>query len=1162
MKTREFFGMVLAVALIALSIQAAPGDDAASEAAVEALLDRATAFRLPEVQKLPWKEFFGQINEPFMKRRDSFMEELRALPDTPEREAIIARMCQEFSEPESRRYHSLTGESVAIRNFPYARHYLSHLRFLPAHSAETKELLLQREREALKLFYEAYIEAYDFVVQKVDGVARQMAQRQWTCRGSDGKSMVGLRFVYADPREVVNDHSKKRLDEWRQVVRDLDAGVEALKRTGADRPHWPDFPPMNFNWTFQRDVHAHYPEQGWVFIGVSGLHTSGSVSDYMRTAFRNHTAEELSQVEVKSDRNWALFIRDPKQPEGMIRIDLLIVRTPRGYLFLNTGCNTSSGLDRDASWHLRREMIYAVIDALTASMAGDIAGETFEPLDAATGRHLALEAIDPATRAAGEFIELDPKGGERCECVLCATFADGDGKPIPGAKVLFPKLAIGALSAREATTGADGRATVRYTAPSEEELEKAGKKLHQQYIAATEERTGLKSDVVITVRSKTGTVELAAKYPAVPAAERFRNPIRLKLNLAEKQDDQPYDVVCRAVNPDGRLRLLGGEAGNEVKCKLRPGEEFTLAYFWAGESKMGDAVRETVVIEVPERDVQAETQFRVGIDLAIDQVAPKDAAPMYAFQMIPLNVFIKDQFHNKEETDFNLLELFQAFRITPGIRIVPIDYAGPVVPDTFSLKTLRAHLKYDAAGIPAWGWGWDENTLIHPHGSTDRDQWVLIRDGWQTPAEGLSVEYSFPGVHMALRGKYKFRFELITGDYDASDAGNEHVAGEDAMFQIVAYETFGDEISETVFLPAMESLGRLLIGAVGGFKFQLAKCMAEAAFELRQGNVLNSARAFGDVLRHQGRELAEKPGPLDLVPAKKLLGQTVILSTVVDFASDAWQRMRSGDPPAVFQDFSRTPAPKGRTARADGASAYQAMQGLVDGVSDSYLVILQRKGLAGVKATLDDGTVLQPLPDDPPEEPNPAWRIKTSDDYVVVGSHLDEPLNLELSGSGGGGHLILITPAGTTSYPYPSGKWERSVRVSGNGSASFGDAAAWPENVVSPPPPAGSEAAGDSRPGEKPPAAACEVRVTVFGATEYGPKRIASARVLARRPDQSIREAVSQPCDGQGIATLRLPAAGEYEILAVIDGYTPIARKIQLSENATEQFELILTPRP
>ncbi len=1051
-----------------LSCALAPAaDDPAKEAAIEGLVRRASSLYLPPVQRLPWQEFQDRTSLPYQQEQEEYLRKVKEVPDTPDRDAIISRISYEFADACSTKYLLLGKQAIAARNFTYARNYLGHLYIPDGYwSAEKKQLVkeekfLQRKCEGLKLYYGAYIDAHEYVMDRVDGVAKRLAQRRWSCPGWSGKkTMVGVWIDYADPRSLLSEYERKRLAEWR-TYHDQFASTAGWKRE-RDLPHDPTwYLHLNLSWVVSRDPHKHYPEKGYFGVSISGLYHGGSASEYIKTHLRSITPEHYPHIEVTSGRNWALFM-DTK----LVQAKLLLIRTPKGYLYIGIHNHLPSGLDDDGERQVSREMLNLAADELVKALAGDIPGEEQDETPLDVPPQLAVRAIDPATGNPVEFLELKPKGSKFDHCRIEVAFRDGDDQPIAGAKILFPKPPIGGLSAQEVTTGADGKAAVEYTAPSEEELKKQGKLVFEQYLAVTEAKTGLKGDIVITTRSDEKSVVAELAYPIVPAHRSYGDVIRLRFNVAARPDGQPHRAVAYVKNESGSLTCDFQIERPKVEWDVEPETTYTLVYRWLGPAELEKPEPEIVTIELPQLKLRESVELSVGVDLGIKEVRRRGGPMTLPLMHEALDVVVEDAFHKDAALD----KLFSAYDLQPSVTIDLLSFqAAQVSPaENGLISSILSH--FDVPGGVESCYPWSLPVGTAKRSATHADEWIMIDKHWKNKQQkGYPPDYVFPGVQLMNRGNYTFDVALGFGLHDAGNKNNS----KEVDFVVTEYQTYELQSFRTVQLPCIETLIRGAVSLAGGIEKLpgLVKLSAQVDTTLGitdVGIALKEGRKKDAVLGCVGLYAGAAGAMPGVSDAGKSLAE---ITSVTLYAHEAIQRSWEATVAPAERTVSET-GQQVRTTSGDGlAEGLEFTQLLLQGFGNQSLVCLERPTLTTFEAFLADGTPITPIP---PKlfggDIGRGQRMRTSDRFVVIGLQRDEAVLLRLSGSSGTGRLITVTPKAIEALQYPSGDWKAEIRVDGSGKAVFANRKLvdWQRDTSVLP---GGEVPGPAQPDTTPPSA-------------------------------------------------------------------------------------------
>lgn len=625
--------------------------------------------------------------------------------------------------------------------------------------------------------------------------------------------------------------------------------------------------------------------------------------------------------------------------------------------------------------------------------------------------------VKPLTTA-----NLQTSPGPESTCTLQIMMTGVTGAPMANAAVIFEKPGLGALSALQLFTDAQGKAQVIYTAPFEEQMAQAGKKEAAVTVNASEPASGAKDSITLNIRSRTSAMTAQVEHAILPAHPDYYNTIRFRFQAANKKDGSPFQARVIAIQQWGALGKDSLQPGGARTYEMAvwPKQECVVSYHWVGPPSMMQAADEIITIEIPELGLSHTVAFSVGIDLAIVSVQRKYGGTLFPLLWEPFNVYITDRFH----PDADLGALLERFRIRTDLAIEQTSYAPPPIDpgQTGFLSALFTRLEGSALGSLHDAVIWDGGQWEAQ--KTNDNRFVLIQKGQYDDGRPW-IEY--PAIVFWERGGYQFQVTLKPGAFDADPRTDTALT---EVFTIEEFRGMGDEVIHTVFLPSIEFLAGALAGYTKSLPLKFAFCLKGLSGDIHAGNYT------GFFLDAWGCSM-DAMGASDLPARIKELFDNHTLALYVKTLCD----QLVGDKPARMvkgsQRQTKAVTPTQPPAEYDLAKILEIARLAVKGSKGSYLVILERNGLLRYSAEIAGGGALTPAPAKLSAEQPPAERIEEGERFVVIPAAKDEKVILQLNGHGGPGTLILVTADAVTRYAYPSSAWGSTVAVDCSGKATI-----------------------------------------------------------------------------------------------------------------------------
>jgi len=630
--------------------------------------------------------------------------------------------------------------------------------------------------------------------------------------------------------------------------------------------------------------------------------------------------------------------------------------------------------------------------------------------------------VDPLTST-----NLRTSPGAESTCTLQVTVADPKGALAANAAVVFEKPTRGTLSALQLATDAQGQARVTYTAPTEDQMAQAGKKEASVTLTAREQKSGARGSVTLNIRSRTSTMTSQVEHAILPAHHKYYNTIRFRFQAANKKDGSPYQARITAHQQWGALVKDKLQQGGTPTYTMAvwPNSDCAVAYHWVGPASMMKAADEIITVEIPELGLKKEVTFSVGIDLAIVSVKRAYGGALLPLLWEPFHITITDRFH----PDADLAALLEQFHITTDLEIEQTFYSPPPVApgDTGFLSALLTTIEGSAQGAlrdaviwDAGGWGVQKQ---------QDKRCILIQKGQY---EDGSPWIEYPAIVFWERGSYQFQVTLKPGPVDADPRTNLALT---EVYTIEDFRGMSDEVIHTVFLPSIEFVAGALAGYAEGLPIKFAFCLKGLAGDIHSGS-------------YTGFMLDAWGCGMDVIGASKLPARVKELfddhllalyaKTLCDtLVANAPQPTAKGAPGGTRAD-----APAQAPPQYDLAKVLEVAHVAVKGCKETYLVILEREGLGSYAGEVAGLGALTPALAKVTADQSPAQRIEEGERFVVIPAHTTEKLTLRLSGSGGKGELIVVTPDSVKRYSYPAAAWQSTVAIDNTGQAAATQGAA------------------------------------------------------------------------------------------------------------------------
>ncbi len=375
------------------------------------------------------------------------------------------------------------------------------------------------------------------------------------------------------------------------------------------------------------------------------------------------------------------------------------------------------------------------------------------------GKHSRKVTLEPA-KVEDMFVDGEHPGGVS----FTLSVRDGDRK-VPQATVAVRKPEVGTLSSRN-TEGGDekwllvrtdplGEVTVTYAPPPLSELKMLGPSQWKVRIAAEDRESGAANSITFRVSRPRG-LDAAVDHPVIPALAGFLNTLRFRFDGRSPGDGgtEKFRVKITVRSGSGSLSPdRGGSGGKSAfAMEVEADKDHVLYYRWFGPRNLAGPVTESILIQVPELEMEETVTFSVGVDLEIHSTQDGQLELEQPGLFVPLKVYVRDAFH----PDLDMAAFFRSFRLRPELDISQADFK-PVDPGTsmpgLNLAALLDHVK--GAALPPGGVPLEPETWSLARDASSR--WFLVGG----PTQGGPVPpNAFPGIILWDYGDYTLKMVM------------------------------------------------------------------------------------------------------------------------------------------------------------------------------------------------------------------------------------------------------------------------------------------------------------------------------------------------------------------------------------------------------------------
>lgn len=1121
------------------------------DAQARAIAAQASRCGFTAIDMLPREEFEARVGGLFRQEGEKYWQMVRAKgPGNPEVRRHGEQLQRTLQPEFVRQYHAAL---AAGRPNEAHRLYQAVLLYPPFPISNVAVDTLCANRESR-------IAVFDDTLSRIQQFADRVARMRWQARGAEpGDPPVPLQLIYNGIADL--DRHKAERQQWASEL-------QQLRQADPARPpsmSWHHFPNMAAHWHILQK-----PKEISVHLGVS-LVGVGSVFESLYYDIRMGDAGQmnyLAKLKVSLQPGWFWAI-DEKYPRGLI-----YANTPRGVFALSYFVQPDSPdrVNMDDFRAVRLQMLDDLGRALV---------DVFQPKPPAESPATAARLI---LETPGETrLKTSPHAPSQCR--LLATLIDGQGQRVAGARIAFRRPALGKLDRLEATTDANGEAAALYTAPTDADLKKAGLEKTDVHVEASAGAPWNASDAAdLHVSGEKGQIEvLSLAYEVLPANPDCINTVELAFDLPGQTYETTYRAEFSVSSPDGALWSPLGDWIPRYETDVEEHGKVTLRYRWIGDaSKLTAPVCESIVVTIPKLKLKTVIEFDVGLDLEIEKVERWAGGPV--FYMVPekLVVLVRDKFPHKVEPD--LAKLCEDFKVQPGARVAQVHFQPVQVFDAEEVaanKDFVARLLGSLDATMAHGFGVASEVHSVPRGELRKTPrgWTLCR---KTQYGDGTPMLDFPWASLQSRGDYVFTVALLGVERIDCRLDNEERTIE---LSTRDYSSPQMELMYTVGIPALKLAAALPAAfASEGVQFFAGHALASSDFVDAMGRLLTAGSAADreaaildgvtsligfyqvnaknllrrEKLRLQGlldnKEISvQRFSEATMAIAKSLERIENKISPALDFVS-LWKPLADAEIDFIAWWKKKPPQGETRVKSRDAAdtplASLRVGQAGLRGLGGHWAVVLERTGLTGHQVAVQGGAALQPAPSDPAQLSDPAQRVAEGQHVIIVLASAGERLSLRLSGSGGSGRLILVTPNTIRALAYPAQAWQATLIADSSPSVAREDGSPidWQPDASVTPPPVPTHDRDDRGP---------TVATTV---SDRAGQPLSGVRVLVRRQGQSLREALAITTDDQGRASLALPAPGDYDVLATKPGYQPSGLKLTVPAGAATQASLILEP--
>jgi hypothetical protein len=258
--------------------------------------------------------------------------------------------------------------------------------------------------------------------------------------------------------------------------------------------------------------------------------------------------------------------------------------------------------------------------------------------------------------------ELNPDGESTLQIqAQLYSYIPGDNassKPVSGKTLTFSiqemdGIKPGSLSSSTAVTDANGMASITYTAPTTEVLDKM-REFARNNVAITirDNSSGAEDVAYINFKTDNGKVwvnpspGILSDHGYVPPHKDFPATINIQLE-GKREPNTEVTFTIKEDNPLGLLRSADGREGKEIKVKANSEGIAEAAYFYAAANPPEKKVTETVEVRTNNMTIPLTAKVSTAFNIVLaDAVSGYEGAgEINAGEEIPLKITVKDEWN-------------------------------------------------------------------------------------------------------------------------------------------------------------------------------------------------------------------------------------------------------------------------------------------------------------------------------------------------------------------------------------------------------------------------------------------------------------------------------------------------------------------------------------
>ena len=634
------------------------------------------------------------------------------------------------------------------------------------------------------------------------------------------------------------------------------------------------------------------------------------------------------------------------------------------------------------------------------------------------GKHPRTVTLEPA-KMEDMFVDGEHPGGTS----FTLSVREGDRR-VPQAEVAIRKPEVGTVSSRNAEGGDEkwllvrtdplGEVTVTYTPPPLAELRMLGPSQWEVRIAVEDRESGAGHSISFKVTRPRG-LDASVDHPVFPALAGFRDTLRFRFDGRGAGDDrgEKYRVKITVRSGNGSLSpdRSGSGGKSAFAMEVEADKDHVLYYRWFGPRDLAGPATESILIQVPELELEETVTFSVGADLEIHSAQQEQLELEQPGLFVPLKIYVKDAFH----PDLDMAEFFRSFRLRPVLDISQADFK-PIDPETstsrLNLTALLDHVK--GAALPRGGVPIEPETWSLAKDACSR--WFLVGG----PAHGGPIPpNAFPGIILWDYGDYtlKIRMKVL----DPQDLPAEPLERAVTMNLHVGPFATGDRRGDLI-LPMILTFSALFPG-------EDARQLSVRGRSLLQKEDLASASAMvGEYFsrRLSSVSLGEEVDPQErerleylVYKAHGLSGAELSSATLEESLSQAKLNFlcaAAGEYAEVFlsQGYDLSKLADSPSVNHGGAEleVLEMIKGFLDGYGEYGILALARENIQLLAIYDESGEVLSEYHGQVFGGGGGSRRVFFGKNSVVVPFRLGENLLINLRGKGKPVNAIKILPNG------------------------------------------------------------------------------------------------------------------------------------------------------